>query len=169
MIKELNAYQMKVSISVPRTEVALREWNAWKIQRKVRTRVSCAPGGARGARCVALSIVARTYTSKCLREVRRGCRRKEGKPRNKAVAPVTLERASKRVRRIINARVLLVAHKSAHARCVETSAFFRFSHGGKKNKYSENVFINQKRKKECKCVWEIYLLRTRSLQICTKS
>lgn len=41
---------------------------------------------ARNGPCVVLSIVTRE-----LRGARQGCRRKEGKPRNKAVAPVTHE------------------------------------------------------------------------------
>jgi len=66
---------------------------------------------ARSGSCVALSIVTRE-----LRGARQRCRRKEGKPRNKAVAPVTHERAPERTRRIIRTRsVLLVAHKSTRS------------------------------------------------------
>lgn len=72
-----------------------------------RTGRRCVRG--RNGPCVVLSIVTRE-----LRGARQGCRRKEGKLRNKAVAPVTHERAPERTRRIISARgVLLVAHKSA--------------------------------------------------------
>lgn len=83
-----------------------RFYNVMRVTgRKVRqyAHAECVRGAGSGP-CVALSIVARG--------VRRGCRRKEGKPRNKAVAPVTHERAPERTCRIINARgVLLVAHK----------------------------------------------------------
>lgn len=48
-----------------------------------------------------------TYVHRSDGEFAKGCRRKEGKPRNKAVALVTPERACG----IINARVLLVTHK----------------------------------------------------------
>lgn len=77
--------------------------------RKVRqyAYAECVPGA--WGRRVALSIVARVHRSlrggKWGERERKGPsearRRKEGRPRNKAVAPVTLERAADRV---INAR-----------------------------------------------------------------
>lgn len=86
-----------------------------------RTWSACGEREEWSARCVALSIVTRTRATPQLYRFAgfagfcQGCRRKEGKPRNKAVALVTLERAPERERGIINARVLLVAHKKLRA------------------------------------------------------